>query len=80
MILIAALVYGGAQMAPDAGGLLHFGGWLVLLLAFGALFWAVFERHTPAIKRRVRQWLPKRPVASMSPAASSALPSGESGR
>lgn len=50
VMLIGALVYGNARLQPSATGLLHFTGWMVLLLAVGAAFWWLFERKTDSVR------------------------------
>lgn len=57
VVLIGALGYGGARMQPGLTGLLHFTGWLVLLLAAGAAFWWLFERRTDGVRHFISRRL-----------------------
>jgi peptidoglycan/LPS O-acetylase OafA/YrhL len=55
--LIGALGYGPARMQPGPGALLHFAGWLALLLAVGAAFWWLFERKTDSVRHFISRRL-----------------------
>ncbi len=58
---IGAVVYRGERLAPDAMGMVHFFGWLVLLIAGGAAFWWLFERRTEEIRHWVLRLLKGQP-------------------
>ena len=51
--LIGALVYGQDRLQPNGIGLLHFTGWLAVLLAAGVVSWWLFERRTDTVRRFV---------------------------
>lgn len=62
--LIGAVGYGSARLRPDAVGLLHFTGWLVVLLAVGAAFWWLFERKTDSVRHFIVGLAKRRPGIS----------------
>ena len=62
LMLIAVFGYGCAKELPDKSGVLHFFAALALLLSLGAVFWALFERHTSALRAFAsRRLLARRP-------------------
>jgi peptidoglycan/LPS O-acetylase OafA/YrhL len=63
VLLIATLFYRTDKLMPDASGLLQFTLWLAVLLAFGAVFWWLFERRTDAIRRWVTRHTARPPLA-----------------
>jgi peptidoglycan/LPS O-acetylase OafA/YrhL len=57
LIGIAVLGFGCRKELPSRLGLLHYFEILGVLIAFGALFWFLFERHTGFIRSVVRRRL-----------------------
>jgi peptidoglycan/LPS O-acetylase OafA/YrhL len=51
VVLIGATCYRDHQMPPGPLALLHYAGWLVVLLAVAAGFWWTFERRTNEVRR-----------------------------
>ncbi|WP_158290246.1 acyltransferase [Ramlibacter sp. WS9] len=56
VVVIALFGYGGLRLVPDFAGIARYAGWLCVLLLIGSICWYLFERHTEAIRRRVRAW------------------------
>ena len=53
LVLVVVFGYGCAKEPPNMTGMFHFFGALALLLTFGAVFWALFERHTATLRALV---------------------------
>lgn len=57
VILLATHLFDAKKVQPTMVGLLCFVGCLLTLVALGSVFWFLFERHTPLVKRVVTDWL-----------------------
>lgn len=57
LILIAAVGYKFRKVSPNPSGCLLYFATLAALIAFGIVFWLLFERHTTAIRRAARKYL-----------------------
>lgn len=57
VLLIAVTFYRSSKLPPDFIGLLHYFGWLMVLLVVGVTFWWAFERWTYVVRRVIANQL-----------------------